>query len=162
MITLVPMTEAEFIPYCAALAAAYAQEQISAGVWDAESAAELSAQSIAQDLPDGLATPDNALYLVRDDEVPEAVGQLWVRIHRGLAPSIFIMDIEINAPYQRRGYAQQTLAALERQAKTLGIDKIRLHVHAQNRGAQALYEKMGFTVTGHSMLKRLNPESGEQ
>lgn len=155
MITLVPMTEADFQPYIERLSAAYAQEQVASGDWTPDNALKLAAEAIRLSLPDGLATPDHHLYFIHDDAAGANVGQLWVRVKRGDEPSMFIMDIEIHEPFQRRGYAQAALAALEVQARALGIDKIGLHVHVQNHGAKALYEKMGFAVTGHSMLKRL-------
>ena len=158
-ITLVPMKEADFAWYSESLAVAYAQEQVESGKWDAATALDQSRESIARDLPQGIATPNNALYLVLTESNPDPVGQLWFLIRPGLVPSAFIMDIEIYAPYQRRGYAQQTLHALEALLKPLGISKIGLHVHAQNRGAQALYEKMGYSVTGLNMIKKLDADS---
>ncbi|MEP7290572.1 MAG: GNAT family N-acetyltransferase [Chloroflexota bacterium] len=159
MITLDPMTEAEYSVYEGALAAAYAEEQVQAGAWDASTAVEQATESMREELPDGLATPNNDLYLIREENISEAVGQLWVKINEGIDASAFIMDIEIYAPYQRRGYAQQALAALEAKLKARGISKIGLHVHAFNTGAQALYEKVGYSVTGLKMLKRLDMEA---
>ncbi|MEO8393774.1 MAG: GNAT family N-acetyltransferase [Chloroflexota bacterium] len=157
-ITLVPMKEADFAWYRENLAVAYAQEQVESGQWDAATALDQARASIVRDLPQGIATLDNSLYLVLAEGNPDPVGQLWFMIRPGIAPSAFIMDIEIYAPYQRKGYAQQALQALEALLKPLGISKIGLHVHVQNRGAQALYEKMGYSVTGLRMIKKLDAD----
>jgi len=158
MITLVPMTAADFLKYRDALAAAYAQDQVESGAWNAATALQQAQDSLRTLLPEGIATPNHSLYLIHAEAIADPVGQLWISIEDGLEPSAFILDIEIYAPNQRRGYAQQTLQALEAHVKPLGIDKIGLHVHAHNHGAKALYEKMGFAVTGHAMLKRLDSD----
>jgi len=156
MITLVPMKEADFAWYHEHLAVAYAQDQVESGEWDQASALQHAKDSIARLLPNGLATPDNRLYLLLAGGNPDPVGQLWVTLHPGAYPSAFILDIEIYAPYQRKGYAKQALQALEALVRPLGIFKIGLHVHASNPGAKALYEKMGYGVTGFDMIKRLD------
>ena len=157
-IQLVPLTEDDFTWYRENLAVAYAQEQVASGKWDQSTALQQAKDNIAHSLPDGLATQDNFLYLVMAEGNPDAVGQLWVNIRPGIDPSAFIMDIEIYTPYQRKGYAQQTLLALEAMLKTMGIFKIGLNVHVMNHGAKALYEKIGFFITGYSMLKRLESD----
>ena len=158
MITLVPMTEADFAWYHESLAVAYAQDQINSGEWEAATALQQARDSLAGELSEGIATKDNFLYLLLAEANPDPVGQLWIAIRPGADPSAFIMDIEIYAPYQRKGYAQQVLQALEALVKPMDIYKIGLHVHAQNQAAKALYEKMGFAITGHSMLKRLEAD----
>jgi len=156
MITLVRMTEADFTWYHESLAVAYAQDQVNSGAWDAATALQQAKDSLAHSLPEGVATPDNLLYLLLAEANPDPVGQLWVALRPGLDPSAFIMDIEIYAPYQRRGYAQQALQALEALVRPMGIFKIGLHVHSQNTGAKALYEKIGYGVTGFDMIKKLD------
>ena len=108
-IILVPMKEADFAWYRENLAVAYAQEQVASGAWDQASALDQAYASITRDLPQGIATPDNSLYLILAEGNPDPVGQLWFTIRRGIAPSAFIMDIEIYAPFQRQGYAQQEI-----------------------------------------------------
>lgn len=159
MITLTPMTQDEFNTYEQRLAAAFADDQIKSGTWDASTAFQQALDDIRQELPDGLATPNNEIYQVRHAAIPEPVGQLWVKFNEDLDRSAFIIDIEIYPAYQRRGYAQQTLAAPETLVKTRGIYKIGLHVHAFNSGAQALYEKSGYTITGYKMLKQLRHDT---
>ncbi|HVU10829.1 MAG TPA: GNAT family N-acetyltransferase [Phototrophicaceae bacterium] len=157
MVQLVPMTEADFVWYREHLAVAYAQNQVDAGEWEPASALQQSKDVLDRLLPDGLATKDHLLFLVMAD-TPDPVGQLWVSLKRGFDASAFILDIEIDAPYQRRGYGEQTLQALEALLKPQGIFKIGLHVHAHNAGARHLYEKMGYGVIGLDMLKRLDTD----
>ncbi len=155
MITLIPMTQPEFERYLVYLTDAYAQDQIKAGVWQADTATEQAAASLSRDLPNGLATPNHFIYNVRDAAIPEPVGHLWIGISPESDTPVFIMDIEIFSAYQRRGYAQQTLQAVEAIAAERGLSTIGLHVHANNHGAQALYEKTGFVTTGHQMRKHV-------
>jgi RimJ/RimL family protein N-acetyltransferase len=44
---------------------------------------------------------------------------------------------------------------LESIVGALGLGRIGLHVFRHNPGAQALYEKLGYEVTGTNMQKRL-------
>jgi tRNA(Arg) A34 adenosine deaminase TadA len=67
------------------------------------------------------------------------------------------MDIDTLPNQKRKGYAQAALSAVEAVVAGMGLSGIGLYVHAQNRGAQALYEKAGFATTGRSMIKRVLP-----
>ena len=47
--------------------------------------------------------------------------------------------------------------ALEDKVRSLGLEGIALHVFGHNRGAHALYEKLGFQATNIHMFKDLAP-----
>jgi ribosomal protein S18 acetylase RimI-like enzyme len=84
------------------------------------------------------------------------VGSLWVAIlDRAGVRTAFIFNVEIDEPYRRQGHAKRAFKALEVVVRELGVDIIGLHVFAYNTAAQALYESLGYGVTGLNMQKRL-------
>ena len=50
--------------------------------------------------------------------------------------------------YQRQGIGKQLLEWLEASARTAGIFKVHLELRANNDGARAFYEKLGFSEAG--------------
>jgi ribosomal protein S18 acetylase RimI-like enzyme len=107
-------------------------------------------------MPQGLVTPDNYLYEVKASESGPTVGVLWFAIEEknGLR-NAYVYDIEIYTPHRRQGHALQAFVLLEPIVAALGLDRIGLHVFRHNPGAQAMYEKLGYEVTGINMQKRL-------
>src|ERR1700730_120390 len=80
MIRLVPMTEAEFQVYLEQSIANYAQEHIKAGRWSPEDGLRSAQAEYQQLLPDGLATKDNYLFSIEDEELGKKVGILWFAV----------------------------------------------------------------------------------
>jgi ribosomal protein S18 acetylase RimI-like enzyme len=156
MIQLVPMTEAEYQTYLAAMIREYADDHIQAGRWQPDEALERAAEEFRQYLPEGVATTDNYLYCLKDEALGMKVGILWLaRIKRGVQPIMFIYDIAIDEPQRRKGYGEQAMRAAEERAKALGLDTIALHVFGHNHAARALYEKLGYQITNINMAKKL-------
>ena len=160
MTMLTPMTATGFEAYLRTSIAAYAEENVAAGRWPAEAALERSRQEFETLLPNGLATPDHHLFDIREGpaEASAIVGFLWFAIEssRGLR-SAFVYDVGIDPACQRRGHATRAFIALEGLVQALGVQRIGLHVFGQNTGAQALYARLGYGVTGLNMLKQLRP-----
>jgi hypothetical protein len=71
---LVPMTEAEIGPYEHAEAAAYAEDNVLAGYWQAEEALGRARQAHRQILPQGMATPGHHFSHIEDEADGETVG----------------------------------------------------------------------------------------
>lgn len=155
MIQLVPMSISDFEIYLNESIQSYADEKIRAGNWSEAEGLELSRQEFAQLLPDGVATPDNYLYTLENED-EEVVGILWVakRIWGGRLVA-FVYDVAIKEDYRRRGYAQQAFLALEDAMREKGMVEIALHVFGHNHAARALYEKLGYTITNINMSKQL-------
>lgn len=155
MIQLIPMTETEFDAYVSVSLEEYGAEGVRSGQWHADEAHEKARQAFESLLPEGLKSPDHYLFTVRDEDTP--VGILWFGIRRQgrLEPIAFVYDIRINEEYRRRGYATQTLQALETKVQEMGLSRIALHVFGHNHGARQLYEKLGYTVTNIHMAKDL-------
>ncbi len=99
----------------------------------------------------GVATPGHYLYAILFDD--ERVGTLWFSVdeeRRG-----FLDDITILEPFRRRGHGKGALELLEAIARELGLGRLDLHVYRDNPGAIALYERLGYRVTGLKMRKVL-------
>lgn len=156
--SLLRMTDEAFARFNEAAIADYADENVASGRWPTEGALERSRQEHERLLPQGLATPNQHLFTIRDDALDAEVGVLWLSVteHPG-SRSGFIYDVAIDPPHRRRGHARAAFVALEAVARELGLDDIGLHVFAHNEAAQALYRALGYQTTGINMRKRITP-----
>lgn len=152
------MTPAEFEAYLQPAIAEYAADRIAAGNWSEAEAMSHAQQQFADLLPQGVATPNQHLFTIRDAASAQAVGVIWLALmpHFGQTTA-FIYDLRIFDAFQRRGYGMQAMLAVEREAQALGMDRIGLHVFGHNSAAQALYLKLGYTITNVNMAKYLAP-----
>lgn len=156
MIRLVPMTTEKYQAWLDHLVFSYGQENVQNGHWLAADASRLAQEQISGVLTEGLATKDNFIYTITEEESVQDVGNLWFAIvERHGKRSAFIYDIEIAETFRRHGYASQALQALEPIVSALGATAIALHVFGFNTGARALYEKLGFAITNMQMEKKL-------
>jgi len=153
---LVPMSPESYRAYREATIAAYAEDNIAAGRWLRDTALLQSRANFDSLLPQGLATPDNYLFEIRATPAGTPVGSIWFAVEaRHGVRSAYVYDVEINAESRRAGHATRAFAALEPVVRDLGISSIGLHVFGHNLGAQALYAKLGYGVTGINMVKHL-------
>jgi len=153
---LVPMSEDDFRAYQENEIREYAEEKIRSGAWSQDSAYELSVQSHRRLLPEGLATPGQYIFSIRDEELGQNVGAIWfARLEEGGSRLAFIYDLIIFERFRRRGYGTQAMLALEEKVKEVGLDTIALHVFGHNQAALELYEKVGYEVTDINMAKML-------
>lgn len=156
--TLLSSMRAEaFAPYLEGAIVGYAEDNVLSGRWPAEGAIERSRADLQRSLPQGLDTPDNYLFEIKSSENDAGVGVVWfaVQVRDGLR-SAFLYDLEVKAEFRRQGHAIRALKALEPIVAALGLSTIGLHVFGQNLGAQALYAKLGYGVTGINMVKHLD------
>jgi ribosomal protein S18 acetylase RimI-like enzyme len=150
------MTPAEFEAYLQPAIAEYAADRIAVGNWAEAEALSRAQREFADLLPQGVATPNQHLFTIRDAASAQAVGVIWLAVmsHFG-QPSAFIYDLRIFDDFQRRGYGMQAMLAVEHEARALGMNRIGLHVFGHNAAAQALYLKLGYTITNVNMAKHL-------
>ena len=153
MTQLAPMTPADFDEFLADSITGYAQDKIASGQWAANEADALSAKEFHADLPQGLHTPDNYLYRI-EDETGHKVGSLWFAAKdRGGQRVAYVNDVSVLPAHQRQGHAERAFGVLEAEVKRLGLEGIALHVFGHNKGARALYAKLGFVTTNINMFK---------
>ena len=153
MTVLRPMTEPEFDAWLAQAIPAYAADKVASGQWSLQDSLALSAKEHHELLPQGLATPDNHLYLLLDSSAA-AVGMLWFAVQtRFDARVAYVYDVEVRPGRRREGHAQRAFVALEDEVRRLGLSGIALHVFGHNHGARALYAGLGFEPTNISLFK---------
>ena len=157
MTQLRPMQAAAFAPYMQKSVAGYAEDNVTAGRWPREGALERSRAEFESLLPQGLETPDNHVFEIMATATGPVVGVIWfaVEAKHGLR-SAYVYDVEIHQPFRRQGHALRAFQALESIVTALGLSAIGLHVFGHNPGAQALYAKLGYGVTGINIVKNLS------
>jgi RimJ/RimL family protein N-acetyltransferase len=156
MIELSPMTEPEFRAYLEGMLEDYAQEHVAVGNWSAEEAQQRAEAQVRQILPNGLATPDNYFFTIKDAAQGAPVGILWFAARcQGGKPGAFVYDIRIYDEFRQRGYGTQALRALEEKGRALGLASVSLHVFGHNHPARAMYAKLGYVETDVMMGKVL-------
>ena len=161
MTLLVPMGPAFFGTYMPTEIAAYAEDNIVAGRWPREGALDRSRAEFESLLPHGLATPEHHLFEIKLGEPGPTIGALWIGIEErhGLRGA-FVYNVGIDTARRRQGHALRAFEALESTVRGLGLSHIGLHVFGHNPGAQALYAKLGYGVTGVNMVKHLGETRG--
>jgi RimJ/RimL family protein N-acetyltransferase len=148
------MDETPFRQYRKHLVRDYAADKVRSGVWSPEESENNASKELEGLLPRGTATPGHFLYAVRDESVPVEVGMVWISPRNsGAGRSLWIYDIVVYERFRRRGYASSILHLVEDKARQLGAERVELHVFGHNRGARALYEKLGYTPTSIVMAK---------
>jgi len=157
MIKLVPMDESEFQTYLADAMRDYAEDKVKAGNWHPAEALQKSTAEYQQLLPAGLASKNQYLFSIVAPEIETTIGMIWFAVDETRPqPVAFIYDFLIFEEFRRRGYGTQALLAVEEKVMALALDTISLHVFGHNRGARALYEKVGYEITNLNMAKKLN------
>lgn len=121
------------------------------GVSLAEASREAREQ-FAQLLPQGIDTPDHELWTLHDDGAQVAI--LWVHIDRNRGV-VFIYDVEADAAKRGKGYGRAATRLAESRALAAGLERVRLHVFAENVAANRLYESLGYQVTNENRRKVL-------
>ena len=150
------MPLSSFDAYRSASAAGYAEENVASGRWPADGAVARAIEEFDQSLPNGLATPFNHVYEIRDEALGETVGVIWfAEIEKNGVKSAFVYDVEISRQHRKSGHASAAFRQLEPIVRALGLSSIGLHVFSQNVAAQALYRSLGYGVVSLNMLKHL-------
>jgi len=156
MVRLVPMTEDEFQTYRKTSVEDYAQEHVKTGNWHPSEALQNAEKEFTHLLPEGVASKNQYLCTIMDDQTGMKVGVIWFAvIDKSLRPSAFIYDFLVYKEFRRRGYGKQTLQAVEERVRELGVDTIWLHVFGHNQEALALYQQVGYEITNINMAKKL-------
>ncbi|MBM3125357.1 MAG: N-acetyltransferase [Chloroflexi bacterium] len=156
MILLREITDAEFSEYKQMLIEEYAQDVSHNYRIPLEEAHAHSASQINVMLHQGLSTPNQFLYTIRQREDPTEVqiGYLWLDVN-DMKHSCTLCDIFLFKDSRGKGWGRKTLEVLETLMAERGIRKINLHVFASNSVAHLLYVKLGYQVTGLNMKKWL-------
>jgi ribosomal protein S18 acetylase RimI-like enzyme len=142
--------------YLEAAIKGYAEENVATGRWPQAGAVERSREDFESLLPQGLGTPDNFVCEIFEEDCGPVAGYAWYALERKHgACTAYIYDLEVKPEYRRRGIAYRALKILEQLATEAGAASIGLNVFANNAGAQALYQKLGYAPTNFNMRKPL-------
>ncbi len=157
-VRLEPMSRDEYDAYRVTAERDYADSFRDSGALPEAEAVERAAGDYARILPDGFDTEGHLFWTAYDAAGGDgAVGMLWLHLRptsEGL--TAFGYDFAVREELRRSGYGRAIMVAAEAECRALGVVSVGLNVFGHNRGAQALYEQMGFDVTGIQMSKRLD------
>lgn len=152
MLKFKSMRKNEFDKYVKEAVMKIAEEYTTAGFCKKEESMDIAKTIFEQYLPNGLETEGQFLFnIVNDNE--EKVGIIWYGIAK--ENEAFICDLIIFEKYRRKGYGKLAMTLLEEHVKSMGINKITLHVFGHNQPAIALYEKMGYKTFSMHMAKEI-------
>ena len=173
-VRLEPMTEEQYVEYRAAAEVDYSRNIAASGAMVEADARERAAEDFARLLPDGLRSEGHLFFSAYDVAAPpehagdavaavaavaavDAVGMLWLHLEETSDGwHAFGYGFEVREDVRRQGYGRAVMEAAEQECRDRGVVAVRLNVFGFNRGAQALYEQMGFEVTSVVMTKRLD------
>jgi RimJ/RimL family protein N-acetyltransferase len=151
-----PMSAIEFETFKERAIRNYADENVRAGYWHSSEANRRSIEAYQKLLPDGVATEGHHLFIARDVQSEEAVGEIWLSVEKeATIPSGFIFVVFIYEQFRGRGYGTMMLKAIEAKASALGLKRLMLHVFAQNSVAIHMYESIGYSITSLNMMREI-------
>jgi ribosomal protein S18 acetylase RimI-like enzyme len=154
VVTLRPMTEADYAAYLPRATEAYAVDLARNNLVSAEEGLARSRRSFETELPDGIHTPDQRLLIAEDGE-GRLVGYLWLA-RKAETDTLFIYDIEVVAERRGGGFGRSLMEHVEVEGRAMGLGRIELNVHADNEVARSLYEAVGYREMRRQMVKLLD------
>lgn len=122
-----------------------------------EAGREKAAQVYDELLPDGLATPDQHLFVIETGD-GERVGELWLGMRD--APGgreAFGYDFWVRPELRDQGIGRRAMELGAEQARELRAMRLALNVFADNERAMHLYRSFGFRPTNINMVLELDP-----
>jgi ribosomal protein S18 acetylase RimI-like enzyme len=129
-------------------------EEVAANTGMSEQSAQAKADGQYEELlPDGLATPDQHLFVIVDGD-DEVVGELWIGL-RDEGREAFGYDFWVRPELRDQGIGRRTMELGAEAARELGAERLALNVFGDNERAVHLYRSFGFEVTNMNMAKRL-------
>jgi ribosomal protein S18 acetylase RimI-like enzyme len=155
MIVLEPMSAASFERFKAYSIADFAAQMQRTGEWEIDRAPALAEASFARLLPEGLLTPHNYLFDIKDSALDDCVGAIWAGVVEEERREGFIFDLVVHEPWRRHGYARLAMREIEAFFVSLKVRTIALEVYFDNVGARRLYDELGYQVTSQSMRKAI-------
>lgn len=156
MINLRDMRVEEYPAYCDYFIADYGQEIALNYGHSIEVATDLAHQALIRSFPKGLDSNEHDLMCIEIDlaDSLKVIGYLWHSI-KSSDGSTFIYDFYIADEYRCKGYGKKAISQLERLLVSADINQMKLRVAYQNQRALALYQEVGFTISGYNMSKKL-------
>ena len=159
-VNLRPMRADEYADFCDYFVEDYGREIADNYGNSLQHGRAMAQADLDKSFPQGPSSSDQTLLCIDAllDGNPQRVGYLW---HNTCVEqqSTFICDFYIAPGYRSLGYGRTALKALERSVAKLDVNQIKLRVAYHNRRALALYQQLGFHITGLNMAKPVEPSS---
>ena len=151
MVTLRPMTEAEYEHLRSWLDEDYAQDVAKAMGVSIEEGRASAQKQLGELLPNGLESEGHHFWRIITED-GASVGDLWVLVEPPKERA-FIYFIGIDEPYRGKGYGRAAMQALEVAARPMGASRIDLNVFGDNPTAIHLYQSLGYQTQAMGMRK---------
>jgi RimJ/RimL family protein N-acetyltransferase len=146
------MAPEDYEPFIEEAVRKYAEENIRAGRSAKSEGLVRARKEFAALLPAGRESPGHYFFTIVSDPPETKVGVVWL----GIEPrGGFVYDLLVYEPFRRRGYAEAAMRLVEKVAREKGAHAIGLQVFGENRGARALYAKLGYAESAVMMTKPL-------
>lgn len=150
---LTVMTAQEFEGWRDGLSGDFADELGATGLSD-DDASDQAELTLNRLLPQGLRTPDNLLWSVREDA--DLVGVAWMMLRkRSSSTEAVVRDLYIEQRARRQGRGRALLQILEREARERGAAHLSFRFFGRNTAAKSMCDSLGFEVSSVTMYKRL-------
>ncbi len=157
VVNLREMRVDEYPAYCGYFIADYSHEIAKNYGHSMQVATEMAQKDLIKSFPHGLGSNDHDLLCIEIHLAgkPEVIGYLWHSLNKSDS-STFIYDFYVADEYRGNGYGRQAISALENQLASQGINQIKLRVAYHNQRALALYQAVGFAISGYNMSKNIS------
>ena len=114
----------------------------------------------AKEVTEILTQPDNHIFLAYFGEEP--AGYIYCEIRRReespamyARDQVYVLHVSVNRSHQRKGVATALFSAVTALAKDVGIRRLGLDVWSFNADAIDFFEREGFEIARHIMIKNL-------
>lgn len=150
------MSVEEFNAVRVSTIAAYAAQQVAAGLADVVLAKRRAEAQMDELLPDGVATKGMRLLIAECDS-GALIGHVWLGLERPSSPpgTAWLYGIEVVDHERGKGYGRALLSAAEEAARSNGASAMGLNVFASNPVARHIYDSSGYAITAQQMQKPL-------
>ena len=153
-----PMTDAEVDDYRARSEEGYVRQRVDLGGEDERDARRVAAEQMSAYFPGGRPGEGHHLFLARDADTEEVVGQLWLHQRPHAAgTSVWIFDVEVAEAQRGRGLGRELMTLAEQWATEHGAAEVGLNVFGGNATARRLYASLGYQEAAINMTKKLVP-----
>jgi len=158
MVRLAPMTDEQFRRFFERAVVRRAARWAARGIWAEDRALAAARAEYDELFPQGRSTPHHHFCHLVDDDGSALLGEVWYHAQeKGGKLQFWIQWIEVDPERRRRGYATAALRLLEEEARRRGAERTHLVVWADNPGARALYDRLGYVPANTMMIKPLGP-----
>lgn len=156
-----PIRDDEYAAWYGQVTDEYAADIATHGMTPPDEARRKADRDMASVLPQGLATPGQAILVLEADG--ERVGRLWVgeRTIDGRR-ALFVWDVHVEPGHRGRGFGRRAMELAEEEARSRGLARIELNVFGGNTVARTLYRSLGYEERAVAMARDLGDSASSR